>query len=80
MNVDPEDTWLAVGAGISVAVFGVCVLAQVIRRCYAPRTPPMYPVVLLKPSRSDVDLENMLSEVIPSSSRTPPSEDPHDYN
>ena len=76
MNTDTEDTWLAAGAGISVAVFGVCVLAQVIRRCYARPQPAIEPVVLLKPSRSDNDLENMLSEVIPSSSRSQYGEDP----
>lgn len=78
---DTEDMWLAAGAGISVAVFGVCVLAQMVRRCYAPSPPRMDPVILLKPSRSDNDLENMLSEVIPAASiRTPPSEDPREYN
>ncbi len=69
---DTEDTWLAAGAGISVAVFGVCVLYVSIRRCYA-RPPPVFePAVLLKQSRSDNDLENMLSDAIPSSSRNLP--------
>jgi hypothetical protein len=69
---DTEDTWLAAGAGISVAVFGLCVLVPMIRRCYARPSPLLEPVVLLKQSRSDTDLENMLSDAIPSSSRNLP--------
>jgi hypothetical protein len=54
MNVDPEDTWLAVGAGLSVAVFGLCVFGAVIRSyCRKPR---------IKESRSDNDLANMLEQ------------------
>ena len=54
MNVDPEDTWLAIGAGISIAVFGLCVLGVVVRKhCSKPR---------IKQSRSDNDLANMLEE------------------
>jgi hypothetical protein len=54
MNVDPEDTWLAIGAGISIAVFGVCVLGATIRKyCFTPR---------MKQSRSDNDLANMLEQ------------------
>lgn len=77
---DTEDTWLAAGAGLSVAAFGLCVLGVVIRRCYAPAPPTSSePVVLLKPSRSDNDLENMLSHALPTSSRSTASEDPREY-
>ena len=52
MNVDPEDTWLAIGAGISIAVFGVCVFGTILRKyCGKPH---------MKQSRSDNDLANML--------------------
>lgn len=55
MNVDPEDTWLAVGAGISVALFGICVCGAIVRQyfCNRPR---------IKESRSDNDLANMLEQ------------------
>jgi hypothetical protein len=55
-----EDTWLAVGAGLSIAVFGVCVLYVSIRRCYAPQA-------TLKQSRSDNDLESMIAHEDPRS-------------
>ncbi len=52
MNTDSEDTWLAVGAGISIAVFGVCVFGTIIRKyCMIPR---------MKESRSDGDLASMI--------------------
>ena len=52
MNVDPEDTWLAIGAGISVTVFGICVFGVLIRDyfCRRPR---------IKESRSDTDLTHL---------------------
>lgn len=53
MNVDPEDTWLAIGAGLSVAVLGICICATVIRQWRRPR---------IKESRSDNDLANMLEQ------------------
>jgi hypothetical protein len=55
MNVDPEDTWLAIGAGISVAVFGVCVFGTMIRHYFCKRSG-------MKESRSDNDLANMLEQ------------------
>ena len=54
MNTDPEDTWLAVAAGISVGVFGLCLLGAVLRKhCLKPR---------IKESRSDGDLASMLEQ------------------
>jgi hypothetical protein len=53
MNVDPEDTWLAIGAGISVAMLGICICVSVIRQCRIPR---------IKESRSDNDLANMIEQ------------------
>ena len=53
MNVDPEDTWLAIGAGISVTVFGICVFGAIIRQHFCVR-------LRIKESRSDNDLANML--------------------
>jgi hypothetical protein len=54
MNTDPEDTWLAIGAGISIAIFGVCVIGATIRTyCRNPR---------MKPSRSDTDLTQLTEE------------------
>ncbi len=53
MNVDPEDTWLAVGAGISVSLLGLCICVSVIRQYRKPR---------IKESRSDNDLANMLEQ------------------
>ncbi len=50
MNVDPEDTWLAIGAGISVALLGVCICVSMIRQCRRPR---------IKESRSDTDLTQL---------------------
>ena len=55
-----EDTWLAVGAGVSIAVFGVCVLYVAIRRCYTSQP-------VLKQSRSDNDLESMIAHEDPRS-------------
>lgn len=57
-----EDTWLAVGAGVSIAVFGVCVLYVSIRRCYTP-------AATMKQSRSDNDLESMIHQEDPPSGR-----------
>ena len=54
MNVDPEDTWLAIGAGISVAVFGICIFGAILRK-YCRRTS-------MKESRSDGDLASMLEK------------------
>lgn len=53
MNVDPEDTWLAVGAGISVSFLAICICVNMIRQCRRPR---------IKESRSDTDLANMLEK------------------
>jgi hypothetical protein len=55
-----EDTWLAIGAGASIAVFGMCVLYVSIRRCYTPHP-------TLKQSRSDNDLESMIAHEDPRS-------------
>ena len=52
MNVDPEDTWLAIGAGISITLFGICVCLTMYKRL----RPAM------KESRSDGDLANMLEQ------------------
>lgn len=65
---DTEDTWLAAGAGISVAAFGLCVIVSVLRRHYC--RPPH--ATMMKQSRSDNDLENMLSDSIPASSKNLP--------
>ena len=54
MNTDPEDTWLAIGAGCSVALFGLCLLGAVLRK-HCRRS-------VMKESRSDNDLANMLEE------------------
>ena len=52
MNVDPEDAWLAITAGISVGLFGGCVFGALIRRyCSSHR---------IKESRSDDNLASML--------------------
>lgn len=48
-----EDTWLAIGAGISVAMFGICVCVSIVRQCIRPR---------IKESRSDNDLANMIEQ------------------
>ncbi len=54
MNTDPEDTWLAIAAGISVGVFGLCLCGAILRKyCAKPR---------MKESRSDGDLATMLEE------------------
>jgi hypothetical protein len=54
MNVDPEDTWLAIAAGISVSLFGLCLFGTILRKhCRRPR---------IKESRSDGDLANMLEQ------------------
>lgn len=53
MNVDPTDTWLAIGAGISIGCLGLCILANFIRNCRRSQ---------MKQSRSDNDLANMLEE------------------
>lgn len=55
MNTDTEDTWLAVGAGISVGIFGLCICGAIVRKMLCPRRP-------LKESRSDTDLANMLEQ------------------
>ena len=54
MNVDPEDTWLAIGAGISVALFGICICGAILRK-YCRRSG-------IKESRSDGDLASMLEK------------------
>jgi len=53
MNVDPEDTWLAIAAGISMSVLGICICVSMIRQCRRPT---------IKHSRSDGDLANMLEQ------------------
>ena len=53
MNVDPEDTLLAIGAGVSVALFGICVCLSMYRT-YKRRG--------IKESRSDGDLASMLEK------------------
>lgn len=54
MNVDPEDSWLAIGAGVSVAFLGLCWCGIMVRNyCRKPR---------MKESRSDNDLANMLEQ------------------
>lgn len=53
MNGDPEDTWLAAGAGISISLLAICVCVSVIREWRKPR---------IKESRSDGDLANMLEQ------------------
>jgi hypothetical protein len=54
MNTDPEDTWLAIGAGISITVFGVCVLVAVFREHCVKHG--------MKQSRSDNDLTQLTGE------------------
>ena len=54
MNVDPEDTWLAVGAGIAVTLFGICIFGPIFRSYCRRRA--------IKESRSDTDLANMLEQ------------------
>ena len=53
MNVDPEDTWLAVGACISVALLGICICVSVCREYKKPA---------IKPSRSDGDLTTLVPD------------------
>lgn len=55
MNTDPEDTGLLIGAGVSIALFGICLFGTMIRQyiCIRPR---------IKESRSDNDLANMLEK------------------
>ena len=51
MNVDPEDSWLAIGAGLSVAFLGLCWCGIMARNyCMRPR---------MKESRSDGDLTQL---------------------
>jgi hypothetical protein len=51
MNVDPEDSWLAIAAGISVSLFGLCLFGTIVRK-YCRRT-------RMKESRSDNDLTQL---------------------
>lgn len=54
MNTDPEDTWLAIGAGVSLAIAGLCICGGLIRKiCMRPR---------MKESRSDNDLASMIEQ------------------
>lgn len=54
MNTDPEDTGLLIGAGVSIAIFGLCLFGTMMRGyCVRPR---------IKESRSDNDLANMLEK------------------
>jgi hypothetical protein len=53
MNGDPEDTWLAAGAGISITLLAICICISAIREWRRPR---------IKESRSDGDLANMLEQ------------------
>lgn len=53
MNIDPEDTWLAIGAAISVALFGICVCLSMYKSCKHRG---------MKESRSDEDLASMLEK------------------
>lgn len=51
MNVDPEDSWLAIGAGLSVAFLAGCWCTIMIRNyCIRSR---------MKESRSDTDLTQL---------------------
>jgi hypothetical protein len=52
MNTDPEDTWLAIGAGISVTLFGICVFGAIVRQYFCRRP-------TIKQSRSDTDLTQL---------------------
>lgn len=54
MNVDPEDSWLAIGAGISVASLALCWCAVLIRDYRRNRG--------IKMSRSDTDLTSMIQQ------------------
>lgn len=53
MNSDPTDTWLAIGAGISIGCLGLCILANMIRECRRSR---------MKQSRSDNDLASIIQQ------------------
>jgi hypothetical protein len=50
MNGDPEDTWLAAGAGISITLLAICICVSAIREWRRPR---------IKESRSDGDLTQL---------------------
>lgn len=50
MNGDPEDTWLAAGAGISITLLAICICVSAIRQWRKPR---------IKESRSDGDLTQL---------------------
>lgn len=54
MNVDPEDSWLAIGAGLSVAFLALCWCGVMIRNRLQPR---------IKESRSDNDLTSLNSDI-----------------
>lgn len=54
MNVDTEDSWLAVGAGISVGFLALCWCGVLIRDYRRNRG--------LKVSRSDTDLSSMIQQ------------------
>lgn len=54
MNVDPEDSWLAIGAGISVGFLALCFCGVLVRDyCRKSR---------IKESRSDTDLASMIPQ------------------
>ena len=62
---DPVDTGLAIAAGVGMFLVGICGITAACRRDRP---------VLIKVSRSDPDLENMLADSLPTGgSRTPPS-------
>ncbi len=62
---DPVDTGLAIAAGIGMLIVGICGITAACRRNRA---------VLIKESRSDPDLENMLADSLPTGgSRAPPA-------
>lgn len=52
--MDPEDSWLAIGAGISVAFLGLCWCGVIIRNRLQPR---------IKESRSDNDLASLNMDI-----------------
>ena len=54
MNVDPEDSWLAIGAGVSVGFLALCWCGIMVRNYLRPR---------IKESRSDNDLTQLNQEL-----------------
>lgn len=52
--MDPEDSWLAIGAGLSVAVLALCWCGVMIRNRLQPR---------IKESRSDNDLTSLNRDI-----------------